>query len=84
MEAADFRSMRELFVRGGDEKTLDNFISKFESDLLEYALISHKLRLYEVIYLVFYLISDAEKLSLYWPAQGCDETVNDVSERGIC
>ena len=49
MEEADYKSTTELFGKRGDEKTLDNFIPKSESDFLEYAeLISHKLRPYEV------------------------------------
>lgn len=49
MEEADYRSTAELFAKKGDEKTLDNFIPKSESDFLEYAeLISNKLRPYEV------------------------------------
>lgn len=48
VEEADYRSTAELFAKKGDEKTLDNFIPKSESDFLEYAeLISHKLRPYE-------------------------------------
>lgn len=49
VEEADYKSTTELFGKRGDEKTLDNFIPKSESDFLEYAeLISHKLRPYEV------------------------------------
>jgi len=49
VEEADFRSTTELFAKKGDEKSLDNFIPKSESDFLEYAeLISHKLRSFEV------------------------------------
>lgn len=49
VEEADYRSTKELFGKRGDEKTLDNFIPKSESDFLEYAeLISHKLRAHEV------------------------------------
>ncbi|MQM05878.1 hypothetical protein Taro_038701, partial [Colocasia esculenta] len=45
VEEADYRSTTELFAKGGDGKTLDNFIPKSENDFLEYAeLISHKLR----------------------------------------
>ncbi|KAB5516755.1 hypothetical protein DKX38_027403 [Salix brachista] len=45
----DFRSTIELFAKKGDEKSLDSFIPKSESDFLEYAeLISHKLRSFEV------------------------------------
>lgn len=49
MEEADYKSTTELFGKRGDEKTLDNFIPKSESDFLEYAqLISHKIRPYDV------------------------------------
>jgi hypothetical protein len=49
VEEADFRSTTELFAKKGDEKSLDSFIPKSESDFLEYAkLISHKLRSFEV------------------------------------
>lgn len=49
MEEADYKSTTELFAKKGDEKTLENFIPKSESDFSEYAeLISHKLRPYEV------------------------------------
>ncbi|KAL8167721.1 hypothetical protein V2J09_009220 [Rumex salicifolius] len=48
VEEADFKSTTELFGKRGDEKTLDNFIPKSESDFVEYAeLISNKLRPYE-------------------------------------
>lgn len=49
MEEADYKSAKELFAKRGDEKTLDNFIPKSESDFQEYAeLISHKLQPFEV------------------------------------
>ncbi|KAB5516753.1 hypothetical protein DKX38_027401 [Salix brachista] len=49
VEEADFRSTTELFAKKGDEKSLDSFIPKSESDFLEYAeLISHKLRSFEI------------------------------------
>lgn len=49
MEEADYKSTTELFAKKGDDKTLDNFIPKSESDFAEYAeLVSHKLRAYEV------------------------------------
>lgn len=49
VEEADYKSTKELFAKSGDDKTLDNFIPKSESDFVEYAeLISHKLRPYEV------------------------------------
>ncbi|KAL3625086.1 hypothetical protein CASFOL_031754 [Castilleja foliolosa] len=45
---ADYKSTAELFGKMGDEKTLDNFIPKSESDFTEYAeLVAHKLRPYE-------------------------------------
>ncbi|XP_051128556.1 uncharacterized protein LOC127249668 isoform X2 [Andrographis paniculata] len=49
VEEADLKTAAELFGKRGDEKTLDNFIPKTESDFAEYAeLISHKLRPYEM------------------------------------
>lgn len=50
VEEADFKSTVQLFAKkGGDDKTLDNFIPKSESDFMEYAeMISHKLRPFEV------------------------------------
>ena len=51
VEEADYRNTAELFGKsGGDDKSLEIFIPKSESDFLEYAeLISHKLRPYEVL-----------------------------------
>ena len=50
VEEADYKNTAELFAtKKGDEKTIDNFIPKSESDFMEYAeLISSKLRPYEV------------------------------------
>lgn len=49
MEEADYKSTKELFAKRGDEKSLDNFIPKSESDFTEYAeLVSQKIRSYEV------------------------------------
>jgi hypothetical protein len=50
VEEADFKSTTELFAKkGGDQKSLDTFIPKSESDFAEYAeLIAIKLRPYEV------------------------------------
>lgn len=51
IEEADYKATKELFSGGKekDEKNLDTFIPKSESDFLEYAeLISHKLRAFEV------------------------------------
>ena len=54
VEEADYKSTKELFGERGDEKTLDSFIPKSESDFLEYAeLVSNKLRPFEVCYIVF-------------------------------
>ncbi|XP_022722769.1 eukaryotic translation initiation factor 3 subunit J-like [Durio zibethinus] len=51
VEEADYRSTTELFAKKGDDKTLDNFIPKSESDFAEYAeLISYKLHPYEKSY----------------------------------
>lgn len=50
VEEADFKNTTELFGKpGGNDKSLDIFIPKSESDFSEYAeLISNKLRPYEV------------------------------------
>ncbi|PSS36635.1 Eukaryotic translation initiation factor 3 subunit J-A like [Actinidia chinensis var. chinensis] len=65
VEEADFRSTRELFGRGSDEKTLDNFIPKSESDFLEYAeLISHKLCPYEKSFHYMGLLKAVMRLSM--------------------
>ena len=50
VEEADFKSTTELFAKkGGDQKSLDTFIPKSESDFAEYAeLIANKLLHYEV------------------------------------
>ena len=48
-EEADYKATAELFGTKGEEKNLDVFIPKSESDFLEYAeMISHKLKPYEV------------------------------------
>ncbi|KAK1300041.1 hypothetical protein QJS10_CPB13g00578 [Acorus calamus] len=48
VEEVVYKSTTELFAKKGDEKTLDNFIPKSESDFMEYVeLISHKLHPYE-------------------------------------
>ncbi|XP_052195776.1 uncharacterized protein LOC127803533 isoform X3 [Diospyros lotus] len=65
VEEADFKSTRDLFGGRGDEKTLDNFIPKSESDFLEYAeLISHKLRPYEKRFHYIQLLKDVIRLSM--------------------
>ncbi|XP_057500953.1 uncharacterized protein LOC130784983 [Actinidia eriantha] len=65
VEEADFRSTRELFGRGSDEKTMDNFIPKSESDFLEYAeLISHKLCPYEKSFHYMGLLKAVMRLSM--------------------
>ncbi|KAG6579039.1 Eukaryotic translation initiation factor 3 subunit J, partial [Cucurbita argyrosperma subsp. argyrosperma] len=65
VEEADYKSTTELFGKRGDEKTLDNFIPKSESDFLEYAeLISHKLRPYEKSFHYINLLKDAMRLSM--------------------
>ncbi|KAK6124424.1 hypothetical protein DH2020_041844 [Rehmannia glutinosa] len=65
VEEADYKSTAELFGKKGDEKTLDNFIPKSESDFAEYAeLISHKLRPYEKSYHYIGLLKAVMRLSL--------------------
>ncbi|KAE8734181.1 ultraviolet-B receptor UVR8-like isoform X1 [Hibiscus syriacus] len=65
VEEADYRSTAELFSKKGDDKTLDNFIPKSESDFMEYAdLISHKLRPYEKSFHYIALLKAMMRLSL--------------------
>ncbi|KAA8534688.1 hypothetical protein F0562_032205 [Nyssa sinensis] len=65
VEEADYRSTTELFAKRGDEKSLDNFIPKSESDFLEYAeLISYKLRPYEKSFHYIGLLKDVMRLSM--------------------
>ncbi|KAG8491192.1 hypothetical protein CXB51_014304 [Gossypium anomalum] len=65
VEEADYKSMIELFSKKGDDKTLDNYIPKFESDFVEYAEhISHKLRPYKKSYHSIALIKAVMRLSL--------------------
>uniref|UniRef100_A0A803LWW2 Eukaryotic translation initiation factor 3 30 kDa subunit n=1 Tax=Chenopodium quinoa TaxID=63459 RepID=A0A803LWW2_CHEQI len=64
VEEADYKATTELFARKGDDKTLDNFIPKSESDFLEYAeLISHKLRPYEKSFHYIGLLKAVMRLS---------------------
>ncbi|KAK4795090.1 hypothetical protein SAY86_013084 [Trapa natans] len=65
VEEADYRSTAELFAKKGDEKTLENFIPKSESDFLEYAeLISYKLRPFEKSYHYIGLVKAVMRLSM--------------------
>lgn len=50
VEEADYKATKELFgSKKGDDKNLENFIPKSESDFAEYAeLVAFKLRPYEV------------------------------------
>ncbi|KAH9612006.1 hypothetical protein KSS87_004021, partial [Heliosperma pusillum] len=66
VEEADYKSTTELFAKkGGDDKTLDNFIPKSESDFLEYAeLISHKLRPFEKSFHYLGLLKSVMRLSM--------------------
>ncbi|EYU27902.1 hypothetical protein ABFS82_13G113700 [Erythranthe guttata] len=64
VEEADYKSTAELFAKKGDEKTLDSFIPKTESDFSEYAeLVSHKLRPYEKSYHYIGLLKAVMRLS---------------------
>ncbi|KAM4083374.1 hypothetical protein ACB094_08G051000 [Castanea mollissima] len=65
VEEADYKSTKELFGERGDEKTLDNFIPKSDTDFLEYAeLISQKLRPFEKSYHYIALLKDVMRLSM--------------------
>uniref|UniRef100_A0A7N2M5V4 Eukaryotic translation initiation factor 3 30 kDa subunit n=1 Tax=Quercus lobata TaxID=97700 RepID=A0A7N2M5V4_QUELO len=65
VEEADYKSTKELFGERGDEKTLDNFIPKSESDFLEYAeLVSNKLRPFEKSYHYITLLKAVMRLSM--------------------
>ncbi|XWS53562.1 hypothetical protein CRYUN_Cryun10bG0012100 [Craigia yunnanensis] len=65
VEEADYRSTTELFAKKSDDKTLDNFIPKSESDFAEYAeLISHKLLPYEKSYHYIALLKAVMRLSM--------------------
>lgn len=65
VEEADFKSTTELFGKKDDEKTLDNFIPKSESDFAEYAvLIANKLRPYEKSYHYIGLLKSVMRLSM--------------------
>ncbi|KAL0310675.1 UNVERIFIED_CONTAM: hypothetical protein Sangu_2362200 [Sesamum angustifolium] len=65
VEEADYKSTAELFAKKGDEKTLDNFIPKTESDFLEYAeLVANKLRPFEKSYHYIGLLKAVMRLSL--------------------
>lgn len=65
VEEADFRSTAELFAKKDDEKLLDSFIPKSESDFSEYAeLISHKLRPFEKSYHYIHLLKTVMRLSM--------------------
>ncbi|KAJ4909916.1 Translation initiation factor eIF3 subunit [Raphanus sativus] len=65
VEEADYRATAELFGTKGEEKKLDAFIPKSESDFLEYAeMISHRLRPYEKSYHYIALLKAVMRLSV--------------------
>ncbi|GAB2219952.1 hypothetical protein Droror1_Dr00007593 [Drosera rotundifolia] len=65
VEEADYKSTIALFSKKGDEKTLENFIPKSESDFQEYAeLVSHKLRPYEKSFHYIGLLKAVMRLSM--------------------
>ncbi|KAL8045880.1 hypothetical protein ABFX02_08G142600 [Erythranthe guttata] len=65
VEEADYKATAELFGKKGDEKTLDNFIPKSESDFAEYAeLIANQLRPFEKSYHYIGLLKAVMRLSL--------------------
>ncbi|OEL21672.1 hypothetical protein BAE44_0017314 [Dichanthelium oligosanthes] len=78
VEEADFKSTTELFAKkGGEEKSLDTFIPKSESDFAEYAeLIANKLRPYEKSFHYMGLLKNVMRLSMT-PLKGAD--AKDIS-----
>lgn len=65
VEEADYKATKELFGGGNDEKNLDTFIPKSESDFLEYAeLISHRLRAFEKSYHYMALLKNVMRISM--------------------
>ncbi|KAF8057345.1 hypothetical protein N665_1257s0016 [Sinapis alba] len=65
VEESDYRVTVELFGTKDEEKNLDVFIPKSESDFLEYAeMISHKLKPYEKSYHYIALLKSVMRLSL--------------------
>lgn len=65
VEESDYKSTAELFAKKGDEKTVDNFIPKSESDFNDYAeLIAHKLRPYEKSFHYIGLLKAVMRLSM--------------------
>lgn len=65
VEEADYKATAELFGKKGDEKSLDSFIPKSESDFLEYAeLLSQKIRPYEKSYHYIGLLKSVIRLSM--------------------
>ncbi|XP_071709271.1 uncharacterized protein [Rutidosis leptorrhynchoides] len=67
VEEADYKNTAELFAskKDDDNKTIDNFIPKSESDFIEYAeLISSKLRPFEKSYHYLGLLKNVMRLSM--------------------
>ncbi|VVB08058.1 unnamed protein product [Arabis nemorensis] len=65
VEEADYRATAELFGAKDEEKSLDMFIPKSESDFLEYAeMISHRLKPYEKSYHYIALLKAVMRLSV--------------------
>lgn len=65
VEEADYKAAADLFRKKGDDKTLENFIPKSESDFVEYAeLVSHKLRPYEKSFHYLGLLKAVMRLSM--------------------
>ncbi|KAL1223221.1 hypothetical protein V5N11_029457 [Cardamine amara subsp. amara] len=65
VEEADYKATAELFGVKEEERNLDLFIPKSESDFLEYAeLISHRIKPYEKSYHYIALLKTVMRLSL--------------------
>uniref|UniRef100_A0A7N0VHF2 Eukaryotic translation initiation factor 3 30 kDa subunit n=2 Tax=Kalanchoe fedtschenkoi TaxID=63787 RepID=A0A7N0VHF2_KALFE len=64
VEESDYKFTTALFGKKDDEKSLDTFIPKSESDFMEYAeLVSHKLRPYEKSFHYLGLLKAVMRLS---------------------
>ncbi|KAF5193083.1 Translation initiation factor eif3 subunit, partial [Thalictrum thalictroides] len=65
VEEADYKFTTELSAKAYNEKSLDNFVPRSESNFLEYAkLISHKLVLFENSTHYIGLLKNVMKLSM--------------------
>ncbi|KAF9602529.1 hypothetical protein IFM89_029828 [Coptis chinensis] len=82
VEEADYKLTTELFGNTDDEKSLDNFIPKSESDFSEYAqLISHKVLPFEKSSHYVELVKDVMRLLLTpMKAEDAKEVASSITE----